>query len=101
MMIPGTTPTHIFNLPFEVSLVQSVRVFYAVEGKVILQKNTEDVTLEDSKVVVKLTQDETLKFKGFETVEIQLQVLSPSKDAIVSSMHREGILQFLGSEVLE
>lgn len=101
MMIPGTTPTHTFNLPFETSLVQSVRVFYAVGGKVILEKNTTDVTLEGSKVVVKLTQDDTLKFKGFETVEIQLQVLSPSKDAFVSSMHRVGILQFLGSEVLK
>lgn len=50
MMIPGTTPTHTFNLPFEVSLVQAVRVFYAVGGKVVLQKNTADVILEGSKM---------------------------------------------------
>ena len=101
MMIPGTTPTHIFNLPFEASLVQAVRVFYAVEGRVVLQKNTSDVILEGSKVVVHLTQEDTLKFRGSEAVEIQLQVLSPAKDAIVSTLHRVGILKFLGSEVLE
>ena len=101
MMIPGKTQTHTFNLPFEVSLVQAVRVFYAVGGKVVLQKNTADVILEGSKIVVHLTQEDTLKFKGSEAVEIQLQVLSPSKDAIVSTLHRVGILKFLGSEVLE
>ena len=41
-MIRGTTPTHIFNIPFDTSLVDEVKITYAQEDEIILIKGTAD-----------------------------------------------------------
>lgn len=99
-MIKGTTPTHIYTLPFDTSLVKSVRITYAQSGKVILTKETDKCTLEGNKVVITLTQEETLKFST-EIVQIQVRVLTLGNEALSSHVYRKGIYECLDGEVLK
>ena len=39
-MIRGTTPTHIFKIPFAANLIQKVRVIYAQRVLIFLPKQT-------------------------------------------------------------
>ena len=62
-MYRGTTPTHIFTLPFNVEQLQKVEVTYEQLGRVILQKTKTDCTLEGKIIRLELTQAESLLFQ--------------------------------------
>lgn len=81
-MIIGTTPTHTFNLPFEAALLKSVRVTYLQGEEVILKKETDECILTDTRVVVKLSQKDTLKFDYQRPVYVQLRALTTHGDAL-------------------
>ena len=61
-MIQGTTPTHTFTLPFDVSMVEKVRIIYSQKDQPVVIKNTEDCQLEGNDVFVVLTQEDTFAF---------------------------------------
>lgn len=61
-MRAGTTPTHAFELPFEVPKGANVRIVYAQKNSVILEKVTDEVTVEGNTVYLTLTVAETLLF---------------------------------------
>lgn len=69
----GTTPTHIFKLPFSTEYVSKVKVAYKQEDKVVLRKNTQDCKIKDNTVSVTLTRDESLLFNGRYLVKVQLE----------------------------
>ena len=71
-MIQGTTPTHTFNLPFDSSNIECLRIVYEQNKKVILSK--EECTMSGSKLELKLTQEETLMFDENIPVRIQLHI---------------------------
>lgn len=81
-MMIGTTPKHTFNLPFEAALLKSVRVTYLQGEEVILKKETEDCVLMDKRVVVKLSQADTLRFDYQRPVYVQLRALTTHGDAL-------------------
>lgn len=87
-MIRGTTPLHIYTLPFGIDNVLSLRIIYAQRGQVIVTKTLEDCTVEGSTVNVKLTQEDTLAFAVDAPVEIQLRVLMGTGDALASQVIR-------------
>lgn len=65
-MTPGTTPTHTFTLPFNPQQGSKFCVVYA-QGKeyheqVVLELGTNRCSINGKNIVVKLTQEETLKF---------------------------------------
>ena len=61
-MTQGTTPTHTFNLPISTDDVAALRITYEQSGKIVLQKEKEDCTLNDKQVIVKLSQEDSLQF---------------------------------------
>lgn len=75
-MIRGTTPTHTFEIPFNTSMIASVRVVYAQDDAVIVTKCTEDCIFDGNTINVTLTQEDTLKFDCKKCVQIQLRVLT-------------------------
>lgn len=83
-MKQGTTPTHIFELPFETSLIAKVRVLYRQDGKVKLRKEHEECSLNGNTISIRLTQEETLMFDCTSPVEIQLRVITLGGDSLVS-----------------
>lgn len=85
-MMCGTTPTHVFTLPFDVSIIKEVRIVYAQNKEPVVIKNTPDCTLNGNEVTVKLTQKDTLSFDYRKTVEVQVRVLTQENESLVSAI---------------
>lgn len=100
-MIRGTTPTHIFNLPFDVEKISEVRVIYAQRDKPILIKTEKDCTLQDQTIKVNLTQEDTFKFDHRKEVQIQVRVLTTTGDVLTSYIQSVDAYKCLKDEVLE
>lgn len=73
-MIRGTTPTHTFIVPFDVSTIDDIRIIYSQNGKVRLKKTMKDCEMSGNKIEVVLSQEDTLKFVHT-TVSLQVRVM--------------------------
>ena len=82
-MIRGTTPTHTFTLPFDVSVIKEIHVIYA-QGRVKLVKKKADCELSGNEVKVRLSQEETLMFCAALPFKVQVRVLTHIGDALAS-----------------
>lgn len=100
-MIRGTTPTHIFTLPFDVSLVADLRISYAQSDQEILVKTKADGTLEGNTVKVTLSQKDTFLFDCKKMVMIQIRVLTTDGSALSSDIIYVKVDKCLNEEVLE
>ena len=99
-MYRGTTPTHTFTLPFDTSLVKTIRIIYSQQGVVVLSKTEADVGMSGSLVQVSLTQEETLSFRCKREVLIQLKILTTTGEALVSDIIKVSVSRCLCEEVL-
>lgn len=100
-MIRGTTPTHIFNLPFEASLVKELCITYQQNGKTVLEKAKTDCTLDGSAIILKLTQEETLLFNDKQNVSYQLKVLTTDGEVLANKIATIPVDRILCEEVLQ
>ena len=99
-MIRGTTPVHIFTLPFDTSEIKTIRVVYSQRGSVRLKKENPDVTLSEKKATVKLSQEDTLSFSADLPVDIQIRILTSAGDALASNVISVPCRRILDNEVL-
>ena len=99
-MIRGTTPTHVFTLPFDTDLVKKVKVIYAQDDEIIVTKESAACECAGNVVTVKLTQEETLKFNCKKSVQIQMRILTKGGDALASEIKLVDVEKCLESEVL-
>lgn len=99
-MIRGTTPTHTFTLPFDVSLVKEIRILYAQKENVLFKKETEDCVMEGNTVSATLTQQDTFKFDCKNHVQIQLRVLTTSGQVLSSAIKHVAVGTCLDNEVI-
>lgn len=99
-MIRGTTPTHTFTLPFDVSLVKEIRILYAQQEKVLFTKETADCAMEGNTVTVALTQEDTFKFDCKNHVQIQLRVLTTDGQVMSTPIKHVDVGTCLDSEVI-
>lgn len=105
-MIRGTTPTHKFELPFEVSILKDLRISYMQntygqnDNRLLIDKKMTDCTLDGNTVLVKLTQEETLKLKHGMEVKIQIKVLTTEGDVLASTVYKKTVKEVLNEEVL-
>ena len=97
-MIRGTTPTHVFTVPFDTSIIKMVRVIYKQNNNQIVCK--EDVEMNGNVISVKLTQEDTFKFKHGQNVKIQLRVLTNEGEAMSSDIMVDSVQECLDNEVL-
>ena len=100
-MIRGTTPTHVFKVPFDASVMSEVQITYAQNDRVLFKKKTSDCTIVDGSVTTRLTQEETLLFDHRKNVEIQIRILTPTGDALATKIFTERVDKCLDDEVLE
>lgn len=71
-MTRGTTPELTFTLPFEASELTKLNIAFEQHGKISLEKTLDDCYLEGNKIIVALSEKDTLAFEsGF--VDIQLR----------------------------
>jgi hypothetical protein len=99
-MIRGTTPTHVFNIPFDTSLVDEVKITYAQDDEIIFVKHTPECTLGDKSISVTLTQSETFLFDHKKSAQIQIRILTKSGEAFASILEKVGVSKCLDDEVL-
>ena len=100
-MYRATTPTHIFTLPFETSLLKTFQITYKQFDTIILQKTKEDCTLTDKAIKLELTQEETLLFKPTALVYIQLRVVTNEGRVLASEIEKKWPKECLDEGVLE
>lgn len=99
-MTRGTTPTHIFYLPFDINIIEKIKIIYAQEDEIILIKEKENCSFEDNSIIVKLTQEETYLFDDKLIVQIQLHILTTTNESLVSDIERVNVEKCLDTEVL-
>lgn len=96
----GTTPQHIFTLPFDTAAVAKVRVIYAQGDIVKVVKKECDVELSGNTISVTLTQADTLRLNCSLKTEVQLRVLTADGNALASDIIRIETDRCLSDEVL-
>jgi hypothetical protein len=95
-----STPTHIFTLDFDTSLIKTLRIVYKQGEIVRLVKYGTDAKIVGNTITLKLTQEDTQKFSAAD-VYIQLDVLTTGGDAFHSSVIKRNVTDVLLDEVLE
>ena len=91
----GTTPTLIFDLPFDTSMITEAWVTVAQGGENVIDKTTVDCVFEGNSISVKLTQAETLALNSSTRTEIQLRVRTVDGDALASDIFTENAERIL------
>lgn len=86
-MYRGTTPTNVFRTDVNLENASVLFVSYKQNGKVVLEKSLEDVSVKKTLVTVNLTQKETLLFQDG-IVTIQIRAKFPDNTAIASNLIR-------------
>lgn len=99
-MIRGTTPTLEFGLPFDTVLIQNASIVLAQNGIVKIDKTLDDCAREGSKLILKLTQEDTLKLRGTIATEIQMRVKLYDGTALASKIIREDTFKILKDGVI-
>ena len=71
--IRGTTPTVTFNLPFNVSTIKNLEVYFGQNDECLVTKGYDDCVLSGTTLQVMLTQSDTLQFNDDEKLQIQVR----------------------------
>lgn len=94
----GSTPTHTFTLTLDADWIDKVRVLYSQNNELVFRKEGDKVTVDGQKVIVELTQEDTLRFsEGI--VEVQLRVNTTGGKSIPSQIYSIPVSRLLEDEV--
>ena len=85
-MIRGTTPTHTFELPFNAADFANYTVTYSQMNKVVVKKEKDDCMENGNKIIVSLSQEDTLRFDENKAVEIQIKAKHSDGKVIASNI---------------
>lgn len=85
-MIRGTTPTLQFDLPVELSMVDTLNVALAQKGAVVLVKTLSDCEVEGMRATCRLTQKDTLALTHSSPLEMQVRVKTTGGDVLASQI---------------
>ena len=71
MIYRGTTPKHLFYFPYAENTISVLKITYFQQGEVIFTKEKQDVTFnaEDEIIELRLSQEDTLKFKKYKWLD--------------------------------
>lgn len=73
-MYRGTTPELTFTLPFSAEIIDNAYVSFSQYGAIKIDKALTDCRADGEKLIVRLTQAETLSLKSETDVEIQISI---------------------------
>ena len=96
----GTTPTHIFTTDIDLRGAAVLYLTYKQDQAKVLEKTIEDVTIEEDKLTVTLTQQETLMFNTTMRVEMQIRVRFPDGSELASNIMRAPVERILKGGVI-
>lgn len=99
-MRQGTTPEHIFEIPFDTTSLAKVRVVYAQRDGVKITKTENDVELSGNQIKVKLTQADTFRLNHNTETDIQIRGLTVDGTVLASDIVTVTTKKCLDREVL-
>lgn len=83
-----TTATHRLTFPISLQTVTDMQITYAQNGNIVIVKDLEDVTIDDKKATIELSQEETKLFEAEKPVELQAKILLHDDTIIASKIKR-------------
>lgn len=99
MIIRGTTPTHVFHIPFSLDGIIAAYITYAQDDRIVVDKRLDEVTADvfENEITVNLSQDDTLAFSCGKKytdniVLIQIKLLYNNDIVCISNPIREKIV---------
>lgn len=99
-MIRATTPTHIFNIPFDTSLIKELLITYSQKKIPIVDKVLDDCVLDGKRIALTLTQRDTSKFSDRRNVEIQIRILTTSDTSLAGTIVETEVDRVLDDDIL-
>lgn len=99
-MYRGTTPAFTFTLPIDTADISLLSVAFKQNGELKFDKSKDDVTLEDKKIVVTLSEEETLSLDPNYPILIQLRV-GVGNSRLASQIFKVNVNDILKDGVLQ
>ena len=99
-MIRGTTPTHTFLVNVDMTDAK-IYLTYKQNGRTIVEKTEKDMVVFPDRLVVDLTQAETLRFTADAPIEMQIRYVKGSGEASASEIMSTNIGNVLKQGVIE
>lgn len=96
----GATITNIFNVEEDFTSAVECYVTYNQNGRTVLEKDIDEVTIEADKISVDMTQEDTLRFIENRPVEIQIRIKMADQAALVSRIIRTTASELLKEGVI-
>lgn len=84
-MIRGTTPIHVFMVDYDLTEAEVIYVSYSQRNNVLIEKSIEDITIEPDRLIISMTQEETLRLDS-SMCEIQIRAKMPDGLALASNI---------------
>lgn len=87
-MYRGTTPTNTITVDLDLRAM-TVFVTYSQGGRVIFEKTNSDITIETERILVPLTQEDTLALSAWnrgEPVLVQIRAIDALGNAVASNI---------------
>ena len=81
----GTTPGNTFMVPIDLTTCEVLYITYSQVGNVVFEIDLEDITVQSDRLIVKLTQEQTLLLKKGKVL-IQIRGRYPDGTAVASDM---------------
>lgn len=101
MFVQGTTPTHTFRLSINTDSIAQVRISYAQEDKIVVEKTESDCKMGEKSISVTLTQQETMKLNPKRFVEVQLKIMTDIGTVLASPVQKLTVEKILNTKVLK
>lgn len=96
--IRGTTPTITFNLPFDVSTIQNLEVYFAQNDERLFTKGYNDCVLSGTTLSVTLKQKDTLKLDAEEKLQVQVRFRFTNGTADATKIIKGKVEELLSDE---
>lgn len=94
----GTTPIHMYEVPYKPEEIKKVSVTYRQNGLKIITKRDAECIIREGAIYIKLTQEETLQFQeGEATAQIKIGLTTGEVQRSVD--HRIQVLDIADEEV--
>ena len=105
-MYQATTPNHTYKLPIATSSCKTIQVSYKQGDKQLIWQSDgadlpDGMTFDGNKVIIRLTQEQTLGFNTKAPVTSQVRALTDDDDAFISRKFRISVKEAQNKEILK
>lgn len=96
----GTTPTNTFDVDVDLRNAEVIWLTYKQNSKIVIEKEKDDLEVDENEVRVYLTQEETLALKDTVPVRMQFRARFADGNAIKSNIMQATVEEILKDGVI-